>query len=591
MSNTKFDANCRNLTGVQRQILDLFLQNRTDEEIAELRGNAFVRGVPRLIKEIAKKFDIEIKPDEGRQAYYRKLLNLCRLHVPDRVSSPHYCDESSFDCRRSTSVKSSQASTNYIDTSLPVKTNDLQASPGSLATSKNNALQNINLVQTVKESIKGLVERDCKCIRYVDGRPREVENIHVDISCLKDRQRLPLIEFVVGHFEQNELKPIALLGKAGSGKTNSLKFLAMQCIEDRLFPDLVPFYIKLRNEDWESPEKLKLRDLIQRKWQKCCEISETVTEEILKSGSLLLLLDGLDEVPTQDRRKVEEHIDWFALREYPRNKVIVTYRTASADYYTSQYEYIEIADLSDAGIASFIEQYHQDFVKQGFIKDRFTNRTCEDLIAQLNDHRRTQIKQLARTPIYLTLICKVFFKDGQLPNKRHELYESAFNILVREWNWKKRILCWAGETFTNFMFFLSRETFQDNKDFSEQALKNYLDQYLKRSDCQEWSHKATYTPEELLDQIKCRSGLLTVQQEDYSFSHLTWHEYFVARHVANQVENETGDLKALFRHLPNPQWREIFLFVERYYRDPRDFYSKCKMKLMRFLITHIYKKY
>ena len=66
----------------------------------------------------------------------------------------------------------------------------------------------------------------------------------------------------------------------------------MHCITGQLFPDLVPFYFKLRTENWQGTEKSKIFDVIVNSWNPV-GVSPEEIEYILDKGNLLILLDGL----------------------------------------------------------------------------------------------------------------------------------------------------------------------------------------------------------------------------------------------------------------------------------------------------------
>jgi hypothetical protein len=440
-----------------------------------------------------------------------------------------------------------------------------------------------NILQNVRDKVKDWIELRCEDIRFADGQHRNVKNFHVEISCdSNSKKRMPLIDCVKSHYEQNKtiIKPIALLGKAGAGKTNSLKFLAMHCITGQLFPDLVPFYFKLRTENWQGTEKSKIFDVIVNSWNPV-GVSPEEIEYILDKGNLLILLDGLDEVSMDYRQQVEKYIDEFILNKYPRNKAIITCRSASAKRDDSRYLYINIVDLDDVAIESFIEQYHQEH------KDKYyTDRTPNELISAIQDKNKSQIKALAQTPINLTLICKTFFKNGKLADKRYQLYEYAFDVLVHEWNKNKNFTSKSNNSFNDFVLYLARQTFKEKKDFLEYELQRYLNEYLGINSLQGLSDEENYTRELLHDQITNRSGLLTIDHGEYYLGHLTWHEYFVARDIANRVENGTEDLQKLFMNLGDRQWREIFLFTVEMLSEPNSFLQQMQDSIDKTVSGH-----
>lgn len=99
---------------------------------------------------------------------------------------------------------------------------------------------------------------------------------------------------------------LMILGKPGSGKTTFLKHLAVNCSRRKIHPNLIPVLIELRqirSEDW------KLMTAISKQM----ELSPKHVERLLDQGKLLVLMDGLDEVPTEQlRRNVQDQVQSFS---------------------------------------------------------------------------------------------------------------------------------------------------------------------------------------------------------------------------------------------------------------------------------------
>jgi predicted NACHT family NTPase len=53
--------------------------------------------------------------------------------------------------------------------------------------------------------------------------------------------------------------------------------------------------------------------------------------------------------------------------------------------------------------------------------------------------------------------------------------------------------------------------------------------------------------------------LIERARDIYSFSHLTFHEYFAARYIADHPEK--GVLRTAIAHGADPQWREVLLLT------------------------------
>ena len=152
-----------------------------------------------------------------------------------------------------------------------------------------------------------------------------------------------------------------------------------------------------------------------------CQQQEIDT--LLEAGKVLLLLDGLDEVPGKDGDEVVRQIERF-VRKYDQNNLILTYRIQAQKYKFNRFAYVEVADFNAEQIALFARKYFVTTAGQpGEVK-------AEQFLVKLNLPGNQQICELAVTPILLSLTCKVFGDTGKFYSKRHELYKEGLELLL-----------------------------------------------------------------------------------------------------------------------------------------------------------------
>ncbi len=74
--------------------------------------------------------------------------------------------------------------------------------------------------------------------------------------------------------------------------------------------------------------------------------------------------------------------------------------------------------------------------------------------------------------------------------------------------------------------------------------------------------------EAILKSIEAQHGLLIERAKGiYSFSHLTFHEYFCAREIVFNSNSLAASLKELMSHVSDRRWREVFLLTAEMLRD------------------------
>ena len=175
------------------------------------------------------------------------------------------------------------------------------------------------------------------------------------------------------------------------------------------------------------------------------------------------------------------------------------------------------------------------------------------------------MKELASSPLLLTLLCLVFGEAGDLPRSRAELYKEGVDLLLKKWDGKRNIQRdevyknLSNQWKENLLGQLALATFESGEYFFKQevAEKQIIDYIRNLPGAKEEPNKLQVDSEEVLKAIQAQHGLLVERARGvYSFSHLTFHEYFAAREVADRQSWET-----LSNHMLHPQWEEVILLT------------------------------
>jgi transcriptional regulator with XRE-family HTH domain len=345
---------------------------------------------------------------------------------------------------------------------------------------------------------------------------------------------------------------LILVGKPGSGKTTYLQRVVTKCNTGKLESHRIPGLIKLRDfvDDGQS-FSYSLEYFLEQFWQ----LSTEETQLVLSQGRLLLLLDGLDEITGEDGKTITKEIKRFA-RSYPQTRIIATCRTQSflgtSDWKSLRFSFIEIADFNEAQVRSFAKHWFKTVMQNevsGLEKSK-------EFLEKLFQEENKPIRELAITPILLSLTCVVFLKTEKFYSKHSRLYEEGLELLLEQWDKSREIKRdklykqLSVERKLELLSYLAAKKINQEQYilFEQTEIEGYIADFLgvRKQD-----------GEIVLRSIEDQHGLLIRRsQKIWSFSHLTFQEYLAAKWFCKQA-----DWGKLFSQLLNKNWREIFILA------------------------------
>jgi hypothetical protein len=374
-----------------------------------------------------------------------------------------------------------------------------------------------------------------------------------------------------------------IMGRPGAGKSTFLRHVALESINGNVFNTyedvtkekqkrraslsekinirtirFLPVLIELR--DYIIEQETTLFQYIAKQFDVCgFPEANLFLEKVLGEGRLIILFDGLDEVPKeQDRmRNVSKEIEDFS-KKYSNNKFIITCRIAASEYRFNQFTYVELAEFSNSQAKEFTKKWFQN-------KTRLKSSFWRDL----DDSGNAGLLEMTRNPLLLTLLCLNYEATQSFPSRRVEIYEEALDALLKTWDAERGIV----RTGTKLSTYGKLSLGHKKEMFSELAATGFEMQQViwKGNTLATWLSKyiASIPPQQdyrnidgiqVLKDIEAQHAILVEQAKgQYSFAHLTFQEYYTANYIVSA--GEKAYKKLVRSHLFDSRWREVLLLA------------------------------
>lgn len=323
------------------------------------------------------------------------------------------------------------------------------------------------------------------------------------------RANLSTLDTVTGH-------RTIITGTGGSGKTIFMRHLLLDSIETGAG---YPVFIELRSLSTEQYGNIE-DAVAQFMEDHGFPLGKQYVKKSIVDGLLVIILDGFDEVPSSQRKRLEKSIK--KMMANAKSRLILSSRPDMTLEGWDDFTTAEIAPLTLNEACELIEKVDYDGEEE--VKQRF--------IASLKKSLFRSHKHFLSNPLLLSIMLLTYGDSADIPTKFASFYEQAYIALFQKHDALKS--GYRRERRTTL------DIFEFARLFSAFCAITYRDKSIKFSSLSaiEYINKAKVVTslgdvasEDFLDDAKQAACLLIEEGLHLTFVHRSFQEYFTARFI------------------------------------------------------------
>ncbi|MCW6662745.1 NACHT domain-containing protein [Aerococcaceae bacterium NML190073] len=272
------------------------------------------------------------------------------------------------------------------------------------------------------------------------------------------------------------------------------------------------------------------------------DIAQSDIIDALQNRSLILLMDGLDEIQSSVRDAFDQDLEAF-IKSYPGNTIIMTSRPVYSFVSYSKFSLFDIQELTKPQAIELVEklEFWDESGKQSFLEA--LDRTL------YSSHR-----QFASNPLLLTIMLMTYSSFGEVPAKMHVFYSKAYETMARlhdasKGSFKRPLHTeLTPEEFSKLFAQFCARTYRDEVlEFDFRLFSAYMSKVLNKADKEFQDIAPRYFLLDLTDNL-C---IMYHEGEKYYFIHRSFQEYFAALHFASEYDAKLDKVGRFFESMKN----------------------------------------
>ena len=315
-------------------------------------------------------------------------------------------------------------------------------------------------------------------------------------------------------------KLVLIIGEGGGGKTTAIRRIAYKLASDAIAKNtLSAIPVMLKASDLAASQGRLVETAGSTAAILSPDHKPSFTAIDLAQGSLVLLIDGLDEVPN-DREKVLHLIQEFNV-EYPKCTIVVTSRDYSYIYQTSLLKTFAHYRLSAISLHQAAKLVNTISEGRAIAKSAARN-VATEMLRRLQD-----VHGIALTPFLVTVFATTTdFSKQDIPPNISEIFKKLTEMMLGRWDEAKSLSQQYEAPLKDFL--LQRIAFILHSDLRTSMTIEEC-QFIFREELEKRGYHANL--DILFDEVVYRSGILIIRDGLLTFRNHLLQEYFAGRGI------------------------------------------------------------
>ena len=334
---------------------------------------------------------------------------------------------------------------------------------------------------------------------------------------------------------------IIVSGPGGSGKTMLMRHLLLDAVDNHTKLGLIPIPLRLKNYSGHIGTLSFLQERIGTLCSRCNLIADTnKMEEFLITGRFLFLLDGVDEIKPEYKKRFMQEME-LIVDKYPDNMYVVTSRPTESFVAFHRFTKMNMCPFTKDQAMMLLDRLEfrpeRPQIKEHFIKE-------------VDDVLYSFCKSFCENPLLLTIMLMTYEEFADLPTIMCSFHRQAYETMIRCHDETKgafeRILKTglSAVQFVDFFTEFCARTYCDGKnEITEFEFYDYFNNLNERNKVPD----SIVAPDFIYD-VEYNLCLMNFVNGKYRFAHSSYQEYFCALYFAKQKEKHLGSVGKLFEN-------------------------------------------